>query len=125
MGKLILRWAIVAVAVWLAILIVPGIEASPSDWTTIAAFALILGLLNAIVRPVLKFLSCPLIVLTLGLFVLVLNGVMFWLAGWLAGVLGLGFTVSDFWAALLGALVVSVVSAVLNIFVKDDNESRR
>lgn len=125
MGKLILRWAIVAVAVWLAILIVPGIDANASDWTTIAAFALILGLLNAIVRPVLKFLSCPLIVVTLGLFVLILNGFMFWLAGVVAGALNLSFTVSDFWAALLGALVVSVVSAVLNIFVPDDHESRR
>jgi putative membrane protein len=125
MTKLILRWVIIAVAVWIAIQIVPGIEANPSDWATIAGIALILGLLNAVVRPVLKLLSCPFIVLTLGLFVLVLNGLMFWLAGWLGQAFGLGFTVRDFWAALLGALVVSVVSAVLNLLVKDDNESRR
>ena len=65
MGKLIIRWLIIAVAVWLAILIVPGIQANPSDYTTIVGVALILGLLNAVVRPVLKLLSCPLIVLTL------------------------------------------------------------
>ncbi len=124
MAKLILRWAIVAVAVWLAIKFVPGIHANPSDWVTIAGIALLLGLLNALVRPVLKFLSCPLIVLTLGLFVLVLNAVMFWLAGWLGQLLGLGFRVENFWAAFLGALVVSVVSWVFNLLVKDDRERK-
>jgi len=122
MAKLILRWAIIGVAVWLAILIVPGIQADPGDYTTIAAVALILGLLNAVVRPILKLLSCPLIVLTLGLFVLVLNAIMFWLAGVVSGALGLSFAVQDFWAALLGSLIVSVVSAVLNLLVKDDKE---
>jgi putative membrane protein len=122
MVKLIIRWLIIAVAVWLAILIVPGIDANPSDYTTIVGFALILGLLNAVVRPVLKLLSCPLIVLTLGVFVLVLNALMFWLAGYVSGALGLSFTVQGFWPALLGSLVVSIVSAVLNLLVKDDRE---
>jgi putative membrane protein len=125
MTRLILRWAIIGVAVWLAIRFVPGIEAGASDWTTIAAIALILGLLNALVRPILKLLSCPLIFLTLGLFVLVLNALMFWLAGWLGQTLGLNFTVQNFWAAFLGGLVVSVVSAVLNLLVKDDRERSR
>jgi putative membrane protein len=122
MGRLIFRWLIIAVAVWLAILVVPGINASPSDYLTVAGIALILGLLNAVVRPILKLLSCPLIVLTLGLFVLVLNALMFWLAGYLGSAFGLGFTVDGFWPALLGSLVVSIVSAVLNLLVKDDRE---
>jgi putative membrane protein len=125
MTKLILRWAIIAVAVWVAILIVPGIQANPSDWATIAGMALILGLLNALIRPVLKLLSCPLILLTLGLFTLVLNALVFWLAGWLGATFGLGITIANFWAAFLGALVVSIVSAVLNVFLQDDREKRR
>ena len=125
MTRIILRWVIIGVAVWLAILIVPGIRAETSDWTTIAGIALILGLLNAVVRPILKLLSCPFIVLTLGLGVLVLNALMFWLAGWLGQTLGLNFTVETFWAAFLGGLVVSVVSAALNLLVKDDREGGR
>lgn len=122
MTKLILRWAVIAVAVWVAVLIVPGIEADPSDYSTIAGIALILGLLNALVRPILKFLTCPLIFLTLGLFILVINAVVFWLAGWLGSQFGLGFAIDNFWAAFLGSLVVTVVSAILNIFVKDNKE---
>jgi putative membrane protein len=125
MTKLILRWVITAVAVWIAVLIVPGIHANPSDYATIAVIAIILGLLNALVRPVLGLLSCPLIVLTLGLFILVLNAVTFWLAAWLGQMLGFGFRVDGFWPAFLGALVVSIVSAVLNLFLKDDRESSR
>lgn len=122
MTKLILRWAIVAVAIWIAVLVVPGIHADPSDWVTIGAMGLILGLMNALVRPVLKFLSCPLIVLTLGLFVLVLNGIVFWLAGVIGETFGLGFTIENFWAAFFGALVVSIASGVLSIFLHDDKD---
>jgi putative membrane protein len=114
-----------AVAVWVAVLVVPGIQANPSNYGTIAVMAIILGLLNALVRPVLKLLSCPLIVLTLGLFILVLNALTFWLAAWVGQRFGLGFSVTGFVPAFLGALVVSVVSAVLNLFVKDDRESSR
>jgi putative membrane protein len=123
--KLILRWVITAVAVWVAVLIVPGIQADPSDYGTIAIVAIILGLLNALVRPLLGLLSCPLIVLTMGLFILVLNAFTFWLTGWISQQFGLGFSVDGLWPAFLGALVVSVVSAVLNLFIKDDRESKR
>ncbi|MBI3361295.1 MAG: phage holin family protein [Chloroflexi bacterium] len=125
MAKLILRWAVVAVAIWIAILIVPGIHADPRDWTTIAAMGLILGLMNALVRPLLKFLSCPLIILTLGLFILVLNALVFWLAGWVSEMFGLGFTLENFWAAFFGALVVSIVSGVLSIFLHDDRDKKK
>jgi putative membrane protein len=77
----------------------------------------VFGLLNAVVRPILAFLTCPLVLLTLGLFLLVLNGLMLWLTAMLSTGLGLGFAVDGFWPAFLGALVVAVTSAVLNLFV--------
>jgi putative membrane protein len=125
MTRLVLRWVIIAIAVWVAVLVVPGIQADPSDYVTIAVIAIILGLVNALVRPILTLLSCPLIALTLGLFILVLNAVTFWLAAWVGQQFGLGFSVTGFVPAFLGALVVSVVSALLNLFVRDDHESKR
>ena len=74
-------------------------------------------LVNAFVRPVLFLLTCPLVLLTLGLFVFVLNAFMLWLTAALAGGLGIDFTVRGFWPALLGSLVVSIVSTVLSVFV--------
>jgi len=88
--------------------------------------ALILGLVNAFIRPVLKFLSCGLIVLTLGLFTLVINGLMLWLASWVAGeVLGFGIYIDGFWNAVLGALIISVVSFVATTFVGKGRLLRR
>jgi putative membrane protein len=74
-----------------------------------------LGLVNALIAPIVKALTCPLILLTLGLFTLVINGAMLWLAGVLSREFGLGFFVRDLGAAILGALVVSVVSFVLSV----------
>ena len=85
--------------------------------------AFILGLVNAIIRPLLKLLSCPLIILTLGVFIFVINGVSFLLAARIAEALGVGFYVDGFLSALLGALIVSVISLFFNIFLKDRNES--
>ena len=82
--------------------------------------AVVLGLVNATVRPLLKFLSCPLIVLTLGIFVLVINGLTLWIASKIASSwFGVGFHVDGFVSAFLGALIVSLVSVVLNTFVGD------
>lgn len=83
--------------------------------------AVILGLVNAVVRPVLKLLSCPLIILTLGVFVLVINGFTLWLASAIAvRWFHVGFYVDGFGAAFLGALIVSVVSVILNAVVRED-----
>jgi putative membrane protein len=80
--------------------------------------ALVFGVLNASVRPLLKVLTFPLLILSLGLFTLVINALMLWLTGWVSDRLALGFHVAGFWAAFWGGLVVSIVSLLLSIFVR-------
>lgn len=120
MNRLIIRWFINAVAVWVAANIVPGIMLTDESPVGIIVIALILGLLNATLNPLLKFLTCPFILLTLGLGALLINTLVFWLAGELGQSLGYGFSVEGFWSAFLGALVVSVVSVILGIFLKEE-----
>ena len=124
MRRALLRWVINAVAVWAAIHIVPGLSAE-GEWTVYLWVALILGLVNALIAPVLKLLTCPLILLTLGLFTLVINGAMLWLAGVISREVGLGFYVRDLWAAILGSLVISAVSLVLSALTGANREGRR
>jgi putative membrane protein len=119
--KLLLRWVILSFSLFVAAWLVPGIRVREDAWTAYAAMAVILGLVNSIVRPVLKLLSCPLIILTLGLFVLVINGIALWLASKIAiNWFGVGFYVDGFWSAFLGALIVSIVSVILNVLVRDE-----
>ena len=128
MTRFILRWVINAVALYAAIAIVPGIEPMPgTTWVTYVLLALIFGLVNALVRPFLKVLTCPLIVLTLGLFTLVVNTLLFALTGWIANQFGMGFTISPpwFWNAFLGSLIISVISLVLTMVLKDELKPRR
>lgn len=89
--------------------------------------AAVFGLVNAIIRPIITILSCPLIILTLGLFVIVINIAMLWLTIWLGYTLGLGFTcVPDlFWNLVFGALVLSVASWITNLFLPDGNENNK
>jgi putative membrane protein len=127
MTKFIIRWAIIAVALYVAVAVanavIPGGIVLQSDsWLSYIWLALIFGILNAFIGPLLRLLTCPLILLTLGLFTLVLNTLLFYLAGFIGRAFGVGFTVTSFWAAFLGALVVSVVSVVLNLLVRDDNK---
>ncbi len=123
--RLLLRWLIASVALFAAAWLVPGIEVDPDAYWIYAVMAVILGLVNAVVRPILKFLTCPLILLTLGLFVFVINAISLWLASWLAvHVFDLGFRVNGFSAAFLGALVVSAVTVVLGVFVPDEEKVR-
>jgi len=119
--KFLVRLLINAAALWAAAALIPGISYE-SGWVSLLLVALVFGLLNATVRPVLKLLTCPLLILTLGLFTLVLNGIMLWLTSSASQALGLGFHVAGFWAAFWGALVVSVVSIILSIFVKEEEE---
>jgi putative membrane protein len=120
MNSFFIRWAINTLALYVAIAIVPGIEAESTRWFALLILGLIFGLLNAVVRPVLKLLTCPLIMFTLGFFVLILNTFLFYLTGWLGTKFHIGFTVSNFWAAFLGALVTSVVSFALTLLLKDE-----
>ncbi len=126
--KLVIRWLINAVALYAAAELVPGIHAD-GGWQVLAVMALIFGLVNALISPVLKFLTCPLIMLTLGLFTLVINALMLQLASWLGRQLGLGFYVAGFWPAFWGALVISIVSFVLTMLIggngDEDKKYRR
>jgi putative membrane protein len=124
MTKLILRWAINAIALWVAVTYVPGISGT-KDWLSILGLALIFGLVNALLRPLLNLLTCPLIILTLGLGTLLINTLLFWLSGLIGGYFKIGFTVDGFWPAFFGALVVSVISVVLTLLLKDELGSRR
>lgn len=108
---LLLRVVVTALALWLAAVIVPGIEVRPG-WTLVGA-ALLLGIANAIVRPVVVVLTLPITVLTLGLFLLVINAGMLGLVAWLLD----GFRIAGFGSALLGALVVSIVGWGAALFI--------
>jgi len=112
-----------AVALYVAAELVPGIQ-TDGGWQVLFLVALIFGLVNALVRPILKFLTCPLIMLTLGLFTLVINALMLQLASWLGRQLDLGFYVRNFWSAFLGALVISVISFVLTMLIGDDDKDK-
>jgi len=121
--KLIFRWLIIAVSLYIAVLLVPGIRVEGDAWIAFTVMALILGLVNAIIRPILKFLSCGLIFLTLGLFVFVLNAATFLLASEIAqNWFNIGFYVDNFWAALLGSLIVSIVSVILSHILIDEED---
>jgi putative membrane protein len=123
--KLMLRWLINALALFVAAVVVKGVgveEGRWAGWVVFAVVAVIFGLMNALIRPLLKVLTCPLILLTLGLFTLVINALMLWLTGAISQFLGLGFYVDGFLSAFLGGLVVSVVSVALNLLVRDEEE---
>ncbi len=123
MAKLLIRWIIIAIALFIAAWLVPGIRVEQSGWTVYAATAVILGFVNAIVRPLLLLLTCPAVILTLGLFVLVINAVSLKIASSIAvNWFHVGFYVDSFGAAFLGALIVSLVSVVLSAAVKDERE---
>lgn len=124
MTKLIIRWVINAIALWVAITFVPGIQAEPS-WVGIIVLAFIFGLVNALLRPLLTLLTCPLLILTLGLGTLLINTLLFWLAGLIGNQFGVGFTVAGFWPAFFGSLIVSLVSIILTLLIKDELQSKR
>ncbi|KPK72468.1 hypothetical protein AMJ87_04695 [candidate division WOR_3 bacterium SM23_60] len=118
--KLLIRWVIIALSLFVAAWLVPGIRVEGNAWLIFTVMAVILGLVNAVVRPILTLLTCSLVILTLGLFVLVINALTLWLASSIAvNWFRVGFYVDGFWAAFLGALIVSIVSLVLSAFVRE------
>lgn len=116
--RFLLRLAINAAALWVAVAIVPGITYR-GDALRFFGVALVFGVVNAFVRPLVKLLTLPIIFLTLGLFALVINGLMLWLTSSLSTALGLDFHVDGCLPAFIGALVVSIVSALLSVFAAD------
>jgi putative membrane protein len=114
----LVRLIVNAAALWVATELVSGVGYT-GGWLPFFGVALVFGFVNAFIRPVAKILTFPLIILTLGIFALVVNGLMLWLTSRLSGALGLGFHVDGFWAAFWGAIVVSIISTVLSMLVRD------
>jgi putative membrane protein len=125
---LLVRIIVIAFSLWVATLIVPGIEITAGTTTaglgTLIGVALIFGLVNAVLKPLIKVVGCLFYVLTLGLIGLVVNALLFLLVGWIADGLGLPFEVNGFLPAFLGAIVVSVVGALLHVIVPDSVDRR-
>jgi putative membrane protein len=125
---LVIRTVVVAVALWVAVLLVPGIAVgggtNATGIGTLIAVALIFGLVNAVVKPIVKIVGCAFYILTLGLISLVVNALLFLLTGWIAEQLQLPFTVDGFWAAFWGAIVVGLVSFVLHVAIPDRLDRR-
>ena len=121
---LLLRLLINAGALWAATTLVPGIS-FVGDTGRFLVVALVFGLLNALVRPLLLLLSLPLLILTLGLFTFILNAFILMMLGSLSEGLGLGFHVNGFFPAFVGALIVTVVSFVLSMVVKPGSDRKK
>jgi putative membrane protein len=114
-----------AVATWLLSGITLTAPTTEGKVLTLLVVALIFGVVNAIVKPIFTLVTAVAVVLTLGLFLIVINALMLWLTSWVSGLFDLGWTVSGFWPALLGAIVVSIISFVLNAFIPDRDDQRR
>ena len=124
---IIIRLAIGAVSLWIATVVIDGIrlttDSVPGQVGTLVAVAVIFGIINAVLRPIIKSIGCGLYVLTLGLIALVVNGLLFLLTSFIAGQVDLPFRVDNFWpSAVLGALIVGVVSWILNMLVPDGDD---
>ena len=118
MRSLILHWVLNAAALWAAAAIVPGLEFNGGVGRLLLVAA-VFGIVNSTLRPLLTILTCPLIVITLGLFTLVINALMLLITGWLSESWNLGFTVMGFWPAFWGGLVVGLVSMVLSLLLPE------
>lgn len=121
MKKFLIRLVINAIALYIAVAILNGHGITPvvDNWLSFVWLALIFGLINTVLKPLLVIMSCPLLILTLGLGTLLINTLLFYLAGLIGTNFEAGFLVSNLWAAFLGALIVSLVSLFLSLIFKD------
>ena len=117
MKNLLIRWGIIAIAVWLTAALLSGITLT-ENIPGILLDALVFGFVNAIIKPIVKLLTCPLVILTLGLFTLVINTLMLMLT---AQILPQYLQVESFWWALIGSILISIVTALLGVFIKDED----
>ncbi len=120
----VIRLLVNAAALWVATEIVPGVSYDGGVLPFLGV-AVVFGVINSTLRPLTKILTFPLIIVTLGVFALVVNGLMLWLTSSLSSALGLGFHVSGFWAAFFGALVVSIVSALLSLSIRVEPSTKK
>jgi len=123
MNRFVARLLVTSLALYAAVQLVPGITYE-GGWPVLVGMAIVFGIVNAVVRPILSFLTCPLIVLTMGVFILVINACMLLMAARLARVLAVSFYVQGFGAAFWGAIVISIVSFLMNVFIADEDEHR-
>ena len=122
--QFLLKWLVTAVAVAVAFWLIPGIyvDGSMTAWVAVVLFALVLALINMVIKPILQVLSIPITVLTLGIFYLVVNTICLYIAVWIAnGLFGVGVTIDSFWSAFFGAIIISIVSTILGAFIGSDN----
>ena len=123
MNRLLLRWGINTIALYVAVRLLPGLQHTGSG-VALLGVALIFGLVNAALRPVLVVLSCPLVVLTFGLFVLVINGLLLLITAWVSDLFELGFSVDGLGWGIVGSLVISLISLFFNSLIRDDKHRR-
>lgn len=121
--KFIIHWLITVAGLIVAYLILAprgymSIDGSTSAYLAFAVMAAVLGLVDIFIRPILKFLSCAFIILSLGLFMLVINAFLLWFSSWICGLIGIGFVVQVPWGALWGSIIVSLVSFVAHLFIQ-------
>ncbi|MEU8135305.1 phage holin family protein [Streptodolium elevatio] len=124
MKSLVIKLIVNAAAIWITAVVVDGVNITGDSWgnkaLTVLFVALIFGVINIVIKPIVKLFSLPLFILTLGLITFVINALMLWLTSWVSGKLDLSFHVEGFWQALLGALVISLVSWFLNLVLDRD-----
>ncbi len=128
MTNFLIRVGINAVALWVAALVVPGVNLAENQtsWTTkvvtVVLVALLFGLVNAVIKPIVKFFSFPFVIVTLGLFTFIVNAFMLQITEWISDGIGLSFRIdSFFWDAIFAAIVITLVSWVLSVILPDDN----
>jgi len=121
--NLVFRWAILSFSIFLVERILPGIEAKDKGWYVYVIMALIMALLNIFLKPILKILSCPLLILTLGLFSLIINAIIFYFTSYIANrFFDLNFFVRSFWDAVFAAFLVSLINLILSWLYKHSKE---
>lgn len=124
--KILIKVVITAIALWVATVLVSGLEVTADSTTkrvgTLLAVAIIVGVINAFLKPIIKMFGCAFYVLTLGLFALVVNALLLLLAEWVAQQLDLPFEVSGFWPAFWGAIIIGVVSWLLDLVIPDPKD---
>ena len=123
--RLLANAGALAVATWLLSGITLTAETTERKVLTLLVVALIFGIVHAIVKPIFTLVTAVAVVLTLGLFLIVINALMLWLTSWVSGLFDLGWSVSGFWPALFGSIVVSIVSFLLNAFIPHRDDERR
>ena len=114
----LVRLAVTAVAIFATVKLLPGLHFE-GTWPQLAGVALVFGVVNALLKPILSILTCPLILLTLGLFSLVVNALLLMFTAWVSQKMGFHFSVDGFWWALLGGVVIGIISAALSFMVPD------